>query len=78
MQNQASNHYLFRMHIPILGEWYRRDYILALIIISVGIILTIFGGLAFTNSEVVKDTIRYPISKVLLFSSLLSSFLAIM
>lgn len=75
---RVRRHYLFGMNLPQLGEWKRSDYFLGLLIIIVGCILTVYGGLAFSNSETEKDTKRYPIAKVLLFGSLLSSLFIVL
>lgn len=75
---RIRKNYLFGMNLPQLGEWKKSDHFLGLLIFLVGCILTVYGGLAFSDSETEKDTKRYPIAKLLLFGSLLSSLFIIL
>jgi hypothetical protein len=70
--------YFFGFNLPILGEWKNADYILGLTVVSVGAIVTVYGLSASANSETAKDTRRYPLAQLLLFSSLVISVVGIM
>ena len=64
--------------IKWLGEWKGQEYVLGIIILVVGVITTIYGAVAYSNSETSKDTKRYLLAQLLLFAFLLTRLSIIM
>jgi hypothetical protein len=62
----------------IFEKWRKADYILVLTVVSVGAIVTFYGVSASADPETAKDTRRYPLAQLLLFSSPVITVFAIM